>query len=121
MAENGMGQDHDGIGAPARPERRHVEDRRISIRATSVERRQGGDRRRDSDRRGHYHNIFNPDDNFLYEVFMWLVDHTEGEWSTGEAENEPDGSPVTCRIRFEDGKDLEAFVAWAKEWEAGKG
>ncbi len=104
-------------GVHARSDRRNKEDRRVSVSASVLDHRQGGDRRGSEDRRGHYHNLFNPDDNFLYEVFVWLVDNTKGKWSSGANVNEPDDSPVTCRVRFDEEADLEAFVAWLSEWQ----
>lgn len=108
-------------GAHARPDRRHDEDRRVSISASVVEHRKGRDRRHSDDRRGHYQNLFSPDNNFLYEVFVWLIDCTEGEWSSGANDHEPEGSAVTCRVRFDEESDLEAFVAWLSGWQEKHG
>jgi hypothetical protein len=81
-----------------------------------------GDRRDEApDRRGHFQNLFSPDDNFFYEVFMWLIDNSEGELTAGPNENETDDSSVTCRISFDQKADLETFVVWLKEWEEKAG
>jgi len=108
-------------GDYGRPERRRNDDRRVSISASVSDRRSTNDRRSQEDRRGHYFNLFNPRDEFLYEVFIWLIDCTQGEWFSGANENEPDDSPVTCRIRFEEEDDLNAFIAWLTEWQKKHG
>ncbi|MCP4710376.1 MAG: hypothetical protein GY869_17270, partial [Planctomycetes bacterium] len=104
-------------GDRAGANRRRKEDRRVSISASVEDRRLLGDRRSLADRRGHYFNLFDPRDDFLYEVFIWLIDSTEGEWASGANENEPKDSPVTCRIRFDEESDLRAFITWLDEWE----
>jgi hypothetical protein len=70
-----------------------------------------------------FKNLYSGTDNFLYDVFMWLIDNISGDWSTGPVENGPiedgpanpadhDNEFVTCRVKFKDQKDLNAFVAW---------
>jgi hypothetical protein len=106
---------------------RRQESRRVSIEASSdVDNRKKSDRRGDDrrggpDRRGFFQNLYNPDDNFLYDVFMWLIDNIEGEWTAGPNENEIPDSKVTCRIRFDNKKDLDAFIIWLRKWEESKG
>ncbi|MBT3906444.1 MAG: hypothetical protein HOB79_18760 [Rhodospirillaceae bacterium] len=115
--------------AERRGEGRRQGSRRLSVAASVDEdnrkgdrRDRGGDRREDApDRRGHFQNLFSPNDNFLYEVFMWLIDNSEGEWTAGPNENDTEDDRVTCRIRFDQKSDLEAFINWLKEWEEKAG
>lgn len=116
-----MNDQQNASGGHADTVRRNNNERRVSISATTVENREGDERRTSEDRRGHYQNLFSTDDNFLYEVFAWLIDCTGGEWSSGPNDNEPDGSPVTCRVRFDDPADLEKFVQWLAEWQEKHG
>ena len=112
-----MENEHSSRGVKAPSDRRSKKDRRVTVSAWVRDRRERTDRRQPGDRRGHYYNQVNPDDNFLYEVFVWLIDSTKGEWSCGANEHEPEDSPVTCRIRFDNETDLNAFIAWVSEWE----
>ena len=115
--------------AERRGEGRRQESRRVSLAASvdddnrTGDRRDKGDDRRGSapDRRGHFQNLFSPNDNFLYEAFMWLIDNSEGEWTAGPNENDTEDDRVTCRIRFDQKSDLEAFINWLKEWEEKAG
>lgn len=59
------------------------------------------------DRRRHFHNLFSPNDNFLYEVFMWLIDNVEGEWTASPNENEGEDTRVTCQTQFDRKDDLK--------------
>ncbi len=93
-------------GADRRGDGRRQESRRVSIAASVDEDKRAADRRDDDgdrcdevpDRRGHFQNLFSPDDNFFYEVFMWRIDNSEGEWTAGPNENETEDSHVNCRI-----------------------
>jgi len=125
--------DKDSIsGVHTAAERRDEDGRRQASRRVSIEAsldvdnrkksdRRGDDRRSEQDRRGFFQNLYNPDDNFLYDVFMWLIDNIEGEWTAGPNENQVGNSKVTCRIRFDEKEDLDIFVAWLKNWEESKG
>ncbi len=62
-----------------------------------------------------FKNFYSANGNFLYDVFMWLVDNVSGEWSSGSFEDDPGDQFVTCRVKFEEKKDLEAFVTWMRQ------
>lgn len=96
-------------------ERRQKESRRVSISASTNDSRNGADRRQAEDRRGYFENLANPDAHFLSEIMTWLVDNTRGEWRAGANGHEPDDSLISCRIRFEEEADLDAFIAWLSE------
>jgi|GEM_PF-1208636 len=112
-----MGREHGVADTKARTTDRRTGNRRVSISASVENRRDKGDRRSPEDRRGNFFNLYNPRDDFLYEAFAWLIDTAQGEWTSGPNENEPDESLVTCRIRFEEKSDLEAFIEWLNKWE----
>jgi len=86
--------------------------RRISILASATSEQRTNQDRRKEDRRGFHHNLDIQDNQFLSEVFTWLLTCTNGEWNAGANENEPNDSPTSCRIRFEDEEDLKSFIVW---------
>ena len=59
-----------------------------------------------------FNSFYSANGNFLYDVFMWLIDNVSGEWSTGPFEDDPGDQFVTCRVKFKEQKDLDAFVTW---------
>ncbi|MBT7770679.1 MAG: hypothetical protein HN705_11845 [Rhodospirillales bacterium] len=100
----------------ATQDRRQTESRRVSVSADIKEDQRSDGRRSDSDRRGNYINIDHDSEIFLFEMCEWLNASTKDAWQIGPNESEPSGSPVSCRVRFDNETDLTAFIAWMDGW-----
>jgi hypothetical protein len=100
----------------ATQDRRQTESRRVSVSADIKEDQRSDGRRSDADRRGNYLNIDHDSENFLFEMCEWLNSSTKGAWLIGPNESEPAGSPVSCRVRFDEEADLTAFITWMNDW-----
>ena len=103
----------------ATQDRRQTESRRVSVAADIKEDKRSDGRRSDNDRRGKYLNIDHDSENFLFGMCEWLNASTKGAWQIGPNESEPEGSPVSCRVRFDDEADLAAVLAWMDTWSEG--
>jgi hypothetical protein len=90
-------------------DRRQSESRRVSVSAEIENDQRSDGRRKSDDRRGKFVNVDKDSENSLFEMCKWLKASYKGAWQIGTNESEPNGSAVSCRIRFEDETDLMAF------------
>jgi len=97
-------------------DRRQVESRRVFLSTKVANDQRSDGRRKSDDRRGKHVNIDKDGGNFLFEMCKWLNSSCKGTWKIGPNESEPGDSPVSCRVRFKDEADLNAFNAWADNW-----
>jgi len=97
-------------------DRRQAESRWVSIAADINDNNRVSGRREFTDRRGAYLDVTQDSEHFLFMMCNWLGDNTKGAWHIGPNESEPKGSPVSCRVRFDDPYDLEAFSVWLEIW-----
>jgi hypothetical protein len=86
--------------------------RRAVEESVSDDKRKNDDRRLYDDRRGFYLNLLSDGEGFFDAVIAWLMDHGDEKWTIGPNDNEPEGSEVTCRVRFESAEMLAEFEAW---------
>ena len=94
------------------PDRRSSQSRRISIAPKDDDKRSKSDRREGTDRRGYHVNLMISDDQGIQDVFTWLIDNAEENWTIGPNDNEPSESTVPCRVRFESEGQMTAFADW---------
>ena len=98
-------------------DRRQVESRRVSVSAEINEDKRASDGRRSGvDRRGAFLNVTHDSEDFLFLMCTWLNTMIKGTWYIGPNESEPDASPVSFRVRFDEEADLAAFNEWLEIW-----
>jgi hypothetical protein len=95
--------------------------RRAVKESVNDDQRKNDDRRLDDDRRGFYVNLLSDDEGFFDAVIAWLMDNGDEKWTIGPNDNEPEGSVVTCRVRFESAEMLRGFETWLDQIEVSAG
>ena len=95
--------------------------RRAVGEAVTVDQRKNDDRRLAEDRRGFYVNLVSDDEVFFDAVIAWLMENGDEKWTIGPNDNEPQGSEVTCRVRFESIEMLAEFETWLNETKVSAG
>lgn len=87
-------------------ERRNGIDRRQDHQDVDTERRSGEERRKLSDRRGHYYTFkFSSQEN-VEQLRKWMQANCEGDWTIGIPDKETVEKWGSYRVKFENPDDL---------------
>ena len=107
-----MAGDNQSEGIDLTVERREVDVRQAIETQTQKDLRAGEERREPFDRRGIHVNLDNPSEEFVETIITWLMGNAGEGWNIGQAENEPEESDVTWRVKFDRQSDKDSFLIW---------